>query len=249
MQTKKNIYNNGKIYRVCDNGYTKFYYGSTVQPLAVRMGGHRLDYTRCKNCNFQQVSLFDIFDEFNHSNCKIELVELYPCQSREELRKREGYHIQNNECVNKRVAGRSGKEYREQNREAIHEKQKEYYNKHIEKIRMYRKGRADEMSNYNKEYRKQNLEALKEYQAKYRNEHKDAGRVYQAHYHAKHREQMIQYYREYRKKKKECIPKPPYEGLICSVCHTPYTKQNKARHEKTQKHQEALKQQEPETEP
>ena len=150
MQTKKNIYNNGKIYRVCDNGYTKFYYGSTVQPLAVRMGGHRLDYTRYKNGNFLKVSLFDIFDEFNHSNCKIELVELYPCQSREELRRREGYHIQNNECVNKRVAGRSGKEYREQNREAIHEKQKEYYNKNIEKIRMYRKGRANERSNYNK---------------------------------------------------------------------------------------------------
>ena len=86
MQTKNNIYNKGKIYRVCDNGYTKFSYGSTVQPLAVRMGGHRLDYTRYKNCNFQKVSLFDIFDEFNQRNCKIELVELYPCQSREDLR-------------------------------------------------------------------------------------------------------------------------------------------------------------------
>jgi hypothetical protein len=124
METNKNKYNNGKIYRICDNAYTKFYYGSTVQQLAVRMGGHRVDYARYKNGNFQKVSLFDIFDEFNHLNCKIELVELYPCQSREELRKREGYHIQNNECVNKRVAGRSDKEYREQNREAIHKRQK-----------------------------------------------------------------------------------------------------------------------------
>ena len=195
------------------------------------MGGHRLDYTRYKNGNFQKVSLFDIFDEFNHDMCKIELVELYPCNSKEELRKREGYYIQNNECVNKRVAGRSDKEYREQNREAIREQKNKYYNKNIEKIRMYRKGRVDEMRNYNKEYRKQHLEHLKEYQATYRDEHKDASRAYQAYYRSKHREQKIQYCREYRKNK-ECIPKPPYEGLTCSVCHTPYTKKNKARHEK-----------------
>jgi uncharacterized protein YciI len=113
---------------------------------------------------------------------------------------------------------------------------------------MYRKGRVDEMRNYNKEYRKQHLEHLKEYQATYRDEHKDASRAYQAYYRSKHREQKIQFCREYRKKK-ECIPKPPYEGLTCSVCHTPYTKKNKARHEKTQKHQKALKQQETETEP
>ena len=124
METHKNKYEHGKIYRICDSGYTKFYYGSTIQPLVVRMGGHRGNYIRHKNGHANQVSLFDIFDEFQHENCKIELVERYPCMNRDELRKREGYHIQNNECVNKRIAGRSDKEYREQNRDAIHNKQK-----------------------------------------------------------------------------------------------------------------------------
>ena len=40
-------------------------------------------------------------------NCKIELVENYACNSKEELNAREGFYIQNNECVNKLVAGRT----------------------------------------------------------------------------------------------------------------------------------------------
>ena len=34
-------------------------------------------------------------------NEEIELVENYPCNSKEELEKKEGEYIKNNECVNK----------------------------------------------------------------------------------------------------------------------------------------------------
>jgi hypothetical protein len=41
---------------------------------------------------------------------KSELVEDFPCDNKEQLRQREGWYIQNNPCVNKRVAGRSVQE-------------------------------------------------------------------------------------------------------------------------------------------
>ena len=58
-----------------------------------------------------------IFDKFGFENCKIELVENFPCNSKEELTKREGFYIQSNDCVNKHIAGRTKEEYKEQTRE------------------------------------------------------------------------------------------------------------------------------------
>ena len=58
-------------------------------------------------------------------NCKIELVENYPCNSKEELTAREGFYIQSNECVNKLVAGRTQRERNEIYKERNSIKQKE----------------------------------------------------------------------------------------------------------------------------
>jgi len=65
-----------------------------------------------------------IFDRFGFENCKIELVENVPCNSKEELTKREGFYIQNNQCVNKHIAGRSNQE---QTRERKNERALQYY--------------------------------------------------------------------------------------------------------------------------
>ena len=57
--------------------------------------------------------LWVIFDEYGVDNCKIELIEEFPCENKAQLLKREGFHIQSTDCVNKRVEGRTRKEYRE----------------------------------------------------------------------------------------------------------------------------------------
>jgi hypothetical protein len=79
-----------------------------------------------------------IFDIYGVDNCKIELVELFPCHSKEELNAREGFYIRNNECVNKRISGQTDQEYRESNKEIIREKKKKHYdqNKEAYSIRM-----------------------------------------------------------------------------------------------------------------
>jgi hypothetical protein len=97
-----------RFIKYVDIGYNKTYYGSTIQSLAMRIGNHRRNYYWHKNSNKgSNTSCYSIFDEYGIENCKIELVELYPCNSKEELEAREGYYIRNNDCVNKQIMGRT----------------------------------------------------------------------------------------------------------------------------------------------
>ena len=77
--------------------------------------------------------------EYGIENFYIELIEAYPCENNEELRKREGHYIREFGTLNKRIAGRTHqeydreyrqmkmKEYREANREARSEHAKKPY--------------------------------------------------------------------------------------------------------------------------
>jgi hypothetical protein len=126
---ENNKYQNGKIYKIIDNGYNLCYYGSTIQLLCNRMGKHRNDFkTKTLKCSVKQ-----IFDTYGLDNCKIELVENYSCNNKEELFKREGYYIKNNECVNKCIAGRKPNEYYQDNKEKLLLNMKEYYNENKDK--------------------------------------------------------------------------------------------------------------------
>ena len=105
-----NKYQNTKTYKIFDISYTGKYIGSTYDTLSSRMTKHRCDYRRFKKGEYHYVSVFDLFDKYGLENCKIELIEHYPCENIDEQRKREGYHIQNEDCINKRVAGRDSKQ-------------------------------------------------------------------------------------------------------------------------------------------
>jgi len=59
------------------------------------------------------------FEEYGVENCIIELVEGKPCIEKDEQAHLEGSYIRTLECVNKNMAGRTNKEYREDNKEKI----------------------------------------------------------------------------------------------------------------------------------
>ena len=103
-----NRYENGKIYKIVDVGYNKCYIGSTCESLSQRMARHRTVY---KNYNgggsSRKLNLFLLFDEYGIENCKIELIDKCPCNTREELERMEGIYIKNTDCVNKNIAGRT----------------------------------------------------------------------------------------------------------------------------------------------
>ncbi len=136
-----NKYQNGQIYKIVDNTYNLCYYGSTINKLCKRMGEHREKYRKGSyNCTVKK-----IFDLYGLENCKIELVENFPCNSRKELEAREGFFIKNNVCVNKFVAGRTDKVYYEDNKDRI----KAYYQANKEYIKAKRRAYYEKNKKYN----------------------------------------------------------------------------------------------------
>ena len=115
----QNKYHNSKIYQITDIAYTKCYIGSTTEELCQRMARHRYHYTQFLKNNKNFISSYELFKEYRVENCKIELIEYFKCDSLAELRKKEGEHIKNTECINKNVAGRTDKEYYETNKDKI----------------------------------------------------------------------------------------------------------------------------------
>ncbi len=117
-------YGNGKIYIIRSHQTDDVYYGSTTKEyLSQRIDKHRSSYKRWKNGKHHYVTAYEIL---KYDDAYIELVELYPCNSRDELTSREGSYIRNNDCVNKVVPGRTEKEFREDNREYVKEREKKY---------------------------------------------------------------------------------------------------------------------------
>jgi hypothetical protein len=139
MENVENKYHHSKIYRITDNNYTKFYYGSTTKPLVERMAHHRYAF---KNGSLSSSSKY-IFEEFGIDNVKIELVEAVKCENKEELNKIEGKYIQENICVNRKVSGRSIAESNKiskiKNREKAKETMKKYLETHKEERKAKRK--------------------------------------------------------------------------------------------------------------
>jgi len=104
-------YQKGKIYRIISPSKNLVYYGSTTQTLSRRLIAH---IKRKNDNNERQYTSTIILDCEDY---KIELVEEYPCNNKEQLDKKEGEYIKANECVNKRIEGRTKIEYDKEHRE------------------------------------------------------------------------------------------------------------------------------------
>lgn len=211
-----NTYSKGKIYKIVDNAYNVCYYGSTVQTLSNRMAKHRIDYYNYKNGDKNKfTTAFNIFDEYGIENCKIELVEMFPCHNKDELRKKEGEYIRQNSCVNKSIPCRSKQEWYVECREEIRNRQKQRYliNKDDikQRVKDYRDRVKDtvEYKTRNKNYREANKEHKKEYDSIYR--HKNMERI-----HAMRSEKVK-----------------------CDLCGGCFIRNNTARHNRSDKHKSA----------
>lgn len=161
-------YQNSKIYKITDVSYTKCYIGSTCKKLCQRMSGHRSRYRAWKDGKETGMTSFILFEEFGVENCKIELVENYPCNSKEELHKREGEHIKNILCVNKiNPNNKNDAEYHKQYRIDNADKIKQYKMDNKEHIKLllheYHQENKEAISEYKKQYRLENMEKIKHY--------------------------------------------------------------------------------------
>jgi len=153
-------YQNGKIYSIRSYQTDMIYIGSTCQSLAVRKGAHKQNYQRYQNGKGNYVTSFEII---KYDDAYIELVEAYPCNNRYELCRREGELIREmDNVINKRIAGRTHKEWREDNKEY----NKEYYEANKDKIseqmKQWREDNKDKQRELNKQYYEANKDNLRE---------------------------------------------------------------------------------------
>ncbi len=129
-------YQNGKIYKVEDVGCNECYIGSTTkQYLSYRMSEHRCAYIKWTINKKQKNTVYEIFDKYGVENCRMVLVELFPCETKDELSKREAHFIKTSQCVNKYIPCRTDKEYRMDNRTAILKKHTDFYHTNLERER------------------------------------------------------------------------------------------------------------------
>ena len=199
-------YSKGKIYTIrCLYDKTLIYVGSTIQPLCERLAGHK---RASRDEKIKERFLYSAVNE-DWSNWKIELHSLCPCNSKEELCRREGEIIREIGTLNMEIAGRTKKEWREDNILSVIVKDKEKYERNkdkiLEKLKGYYVNNKDEVLEKNKKYRINN------------------------------NEKILEQKKEYYEINKSKILKQHKEKIICE-CGCMIAKCDIAKHRRTQKH-------------
>ena len=152
-----NKYEKAKVYKIWSTQGDKIYVGSTCKEyLSQRMIAHRKSYKQWKSTSQKFVTSYLIFDEYGLNNCFIELLEAKICSSKDDLRQLEGKYIRELVCVNKRIAGRSKNEWKEDNPEY----QQEYYEINKDKKKEFYSDNKETILNHRKQYYDENKEKI-----------------------------------------------------------------------------------------
>jgi len=103
-------YQEGKVYRILQDGVKTVYIGSTCQTLSQRMAGHRKGVKQTPTHK-----LYKLMAEVGIEHFSIELIVDCPCDRREILNRAEGEQIRLHGTIadgcNKKLAGRTGAEW------------------------------------------------------------------------------------------------------------------------------------------
>ncbi len=127
-------YQNGKIYTIrCRDDPELIYVGSTTQPLSQRWQEHKRHSKNPKH-NSYNIHFYQVLRDKGIDNFYIELYIECPCENREQLTKHEGKLIREIGTINTRIAGRTDKEYQEDNKDKIKQYDKQYYINNKERL-------------------------------------------------------------------------------------------------------------------
>ena len=167
-------FQNAKIYTIRSFQTDKYYIGSTNhKTLSQRLSKHRSNYREwLKDKDNGYTTSYEII---KYDDCYIELLELYPCNLKAELHKREGEMIRlhKDSLVNNNIPCRTQKEYQIENKQKIKDRNAIYSVVNKQKI------------NDNQAiYRVENKQKIKDY--KTRPYHCECGRVIQLEHKARH---------------------------------------------------------------
>lgn len=232
-------YNNGKIYKIVSDSLGKCYIGSTTYKyLSKRFCNHKFEYKSYLNGKRHYYTSFEILKE---SDCRIELIETYPCENNYELQKRERYYIQNTKnCVNKNIPTRNIKEWYEQNKDKLKELHKQYYEQNKDKIKelnkQYKEDNKDKIKEVNKKYYEDNKDKLKELNKQYYQDNKDKIKEQKKQYYEDNKDKIKEHQKQYREQNKYKIKKYKKQKVKCDICNSFIRKDSLKRHHKSNKH-------------
>ncbi len=149
-------FENAKIYALSSPHTNLLYIGSTCLSLPIRLRNHQELYKQyIKGNHNRKCTAFKLFEL---GDVKIETIE--DCDDvccKKSLLKRERFWIENNNCVNKNIPGRTAKE-----------SAKAHYYNHIEEKKQYYIDNRNKRIQYAKDYINANKDKYNEYQRQYR---------------------------------------------------------------------------------
>ena len=130
-------FSKGKIYKITNDYNDDVYVGSTCDTLGRRFTRHKADMKQEKRKNYK---LYQLMNEIGFERFRIQLIIDYPCEDQYQLSQKEGEYIRLMGTLNKQIAGRTQKEYRETNKNKIKEVKQEWYENNLDKIKEVKKG-------------------------------------------------------------------------------------------------------------
>lgn len=214
-------FQNGKIYKIQIGD--EVYVGSTAKD---RLCNRRTEHVkRSTLTDYQHYRLYDLINNLpgKWEGVHLELIEAYPCNSRDELRAREGVWIRQVGTLNKVVAGRTQKQHYQENKTQILLRQKEGYEKNKDKVlaqcRTYREENKTQIAERRKLYYEDNKPYINE-KSKIKYENKRA-------YYCEKRRQYVEQNKEEVIRKKKIHASEP---IPCKICETKITRGNMNTH-------------------
>ena len=149
----------GRVYTIRSHQTTDIYIGSTTQTLSQRMTDHRKNYKQYLDKKKNYITSYEIVQ---YEDAYIELLFEGEFESVNYLHRKEGEYQREMDCVNKMIAGRTHKEWREAHKPHILERVKKYAVEHRDHILEYQQEWRKKNPDVNKQYVKDHREQINE---------------------------------------------------------------------------------------
>ena len=164
-------YKLGKLYIITSEQHKLIYIGSTAQKyISTRITGHIAGYKNgSKKCKSYKLLECDDYE--------YKLLKDFPCSNKQQLKREEGFWIlhykeqTDYECVNKNIAGRTKKEWCDNNKDKAKENYKKWYDNNKDKAKEHYKkwydNNKDKAKEHSKKYYQNNKDKIKARQKEY----------------------------------------------------------------------------------
>jgi len=182
----------------CIDNY--YYIGSTINNPRFRLNNHKKD-----SIKFPDRNVYKHINEIGWDNVLLQIVEKYPCNTREELRLKEDEFIKESiddmYCLNHQRAVIS-KEERKEN-------VANYYLTHraqiLQQHKQYLEANKEKVDAYQAAYRKENAEERCEYSRQYAAEHSEQVKARKKEYYESHKSEIIEKQKQYVEANKDLV--------------------------------------------